>query len=220
MLASYDSMVLGSHDTITDVFTSSSLDQRARKIVAWVAGLNLLGFFIELIVAAVIGSAALFADAADFLEDFLINLLVLTALGWSVASRRKASFGLAGLILIPALAAFGTALWKILSGEPPEPFTLSITAIIAMVINLVCAILLMNLRRADSALMRGAWLAARNDVLANLLILAAGVVTVFWFSVWPDVIVGLIVGVINLSAAKEVYEQAQAEDPELEMDDA
>ncbi|WP_256884873.1 hypothetical protein [Corynebacterium amycolatum] len=61
------------------MFTSSTLDQRARRIVAWVAGLNLLGFFIELIVASIIGSAALFADAADFLEDFLINLLVLTA---------------------------------------------------------------------------------------------------------------------------------------------
>lgn len=201
------------------MFTSSTLDHRARKIVAWVAGLNLLGFFIELVVASVIGSAALFADAAGFLEDFLINLLVLTALGWSLASRRKASFGLAGLILIPAIAAFGTAIWKMISGEPPEPLTLSVTAIIAMVINLVCAILLMNLRKADSALMRGAWLAARNDVLANLLILAAGVVTVFWFSAWPDIVVGLVIGVINLTAAKEVYEQARAEDPELEMDD-
>ena len=106
-----------------------------------------------------------------------------------------------------------------ISGEPPEPLTLSATAIIAMVINLVCAILLMNLREADSALMRGAWLAARNDVLANLLILAAGVVTIFWFSAWPDIVVGLVIGVINLTAAKEVYEQARAEDPELEMDD-
>ncbi|OFL70458.1 cobalt transporter [Corynebacterium sp. HMSC063G05] len=212
-------MVLAAGVTISPVFTSSTLDHRARRIVAWVAGLNLLGFFIELVVASVIGSAALFADAAGFLEDFLINLLVLTALGWSLASRRKASFGLAGLILIPAIAAFGTAIWKMISGEPPEPLTLSVTAIIAMVINLVCAILLMNLRKADSALMRGAWLAARNDVLANLLILAAGVVTVFWFSAWPDIVVGLVIGVINLTAAKEVYEQARAEDPELEMDD-
>lgn len=159
------------------------------------------------------------AGRYDVLRVYLINLLVLTALGWSLASRRKASFGLAGLILIPAIAAFGTAIWKMISGEPPEPLTLSVTAIIAMVINLVCAILLMNLRKADSALMRGAWLAARNDVLANLLILAAGVVTVFWFSAWPDIVVGLVIGVINLTAAKEVYEQARAEDPELEMDD-
>lgn len=201
------------------MFSSKTLDTKARRIVAWVAGLNLFGFFLELVIASVIGSAALFADAADFLEDFLINLLVLTALGWSVASRKKASYGLAGLILIPALAAFGTAIWKMISGEAPEPFTLSATAIIAAVINLVCALLLMRLRGADSALVRGAWLAARNDVLANILILVAGIVTLAWLSPWPDIVVGVVVGLINLSAAKEVFEQARAEDPELELDD-
>jgi len=41
--------------------------------------INLFGFLIELVVASIIGSAALFADAADFLEDFLINMLVVTA---------------------------------------------------------------------------------------------------------------------------------------------
>lgn len=77
----------------------SSLDSRARRLVAWVAALNGLGFVVEVTIALVIGSAALFADAADFLEDTLINVLVLTALGWSVASRRKASYALAGRIV-------------------------------------------------------------------------------------------------------------------------
>ncbi|EPD30681.1 cation transporter [Gleimia europaea] len=201
------------------VYTAQNLDTRARRIVAWVAILNLIGFIIELIVASIIGSAALFADAADFLEDFLINMLVLTALGWSVASRRKASYGLAGLILIPAVAAFGTAIWKMVSGEPPEPLALSVTAILAMLINLASALLLLQLRKHETALVRGAWLAARNDVLANLLILAAGIVTLFWFSPWPDITVGIVIGIINLSAAAEVFEQARAENPELELDD-
>ena len=100
-------------------FSASALDSRARRLVAWVAALNGLGFVVEVTIALLIGSAALFADAADFLEDTLINVLVLTALGWSVASRRKASYALAGLILIPAFAAFGTAGWKIVTGTPP-----------------------------------------------------------------------------------------------------
>ena len=51
------------------------------------------------------------------------------------------------------------------------------------------------------------------------MILAAGIVTVFWFSPWPDIAVGLVIGAINLSAAAEVFEQARAETPELELDD-
>lgn len=197
------------------VYTAQNLDTRARQIVAWVAILNLAGFIIELVIASIIGSAALFADAADFLEDFLINMLVLTALGWSVTSRRKASYGLAGLILIPAVAALGTAIWKMVSGQPPEPLALSVTAILAMLINLASALLLLQLSKHETALVRGAWLAARNDVLANLLILAAGIVTLFWFNPWPDIMVGLVIGIINLSAAAEVFEQARAENPEL-----
>lgn len=195
---------------------ATNVSGRARTSIAIVAAINFVGFLGESVVALVIGSASLFADAADFLEDTLINLLVLTAVGWSLAGRRKASYALAGLILIPAVAAFVMVAVKLASGEPPEPFTLSVTAVGALVINLVSAVLLFRVRSGGGALMTGAWLAARNDALANVLIIAAGVVTVFWASVWPDVAVGLVIGVINLHAAKEVFEQARAEVPELE----
>lgn len=194
------------------------LSKHARRIVAIVAGINLFGALVEGAIASIIGSVSLWADAADFLEDFLINALVVLALGWSVASRRKAAYGLAGLILIPATAALVTAIMKILAPTPPEPFTLSATALFALVLNLVSALLLMRVR-GGGALLRGAWLAARNDVLGNILIIAAGVVTIFWATAWPDIIVGLILAAINLSAAKEVFEQARAEEPELEFDE-
>lgn len=193
------------------------LNRSARWIVGIVAGINLLGFVVEGIIASIIGSVSLWADAADFLEDFLINALVLAALGWAVASRRKASYVLAGLILIPAAAALATAIYKILNPTPPEPFTLTGTAIFALVLNVVAALLLMRVR-GGGALLKGAWLAARNDVIGNLLIIAAGVVTIYWASIWPDVIVGLLLAAINVSAAKEVFEQARAEEPELELD--
>ena len=198
---------------------AQSLTRKTRIIAGTVAVINLLAAFIEGTIAAIIGSASLFADAADFMEDFLINALVVLAIGWPVASRRKASYGLAGLILIPALAAFGMVVWKLITHQPPEPIALSATGVFAMVVNVVCALMLMSLRKQGTALARGAWLAARNDVLANVLIIAAGLVTLVWYTIWPDVIVGLIVTVVNLGAAKEVFEQARAEVPELEIDD-
>ncbi|AJI78239.1 cobalt transporter [Corynebacterium singulare] len=150
-------------------------------------------------------------------KTFLINALVLAALHWSATGRRKASYGLAGLILIPALASFGMAIWKIISGAVPEPLALSGTAVAAMIINLVCAVLLLQLRHGG-ALTRGAWLAARNDVAANILIIAAGLLMIVWASPWHDIVVGIIIGAINVRAAAEVFEQARAEDPEIEED--
>ena len=90
--------------TATDGKDGNGLTPALRRAVALVALLNLAGMVGEAVMAVVAGSVSLFADAADFLEDFLINALVVTALGWSVQARRRASIWLAGLILIPALA--------------------------------------------------------------------------------------------------------------------
>lgn len=202
---------------LAEGLTASRLDARARRLVAIVAGLNLLGMLIEIVVASLIGSASLFADAADFLEDFLINLLVAVAMGWSTRSRRRAGRLLAGLILLPAAAALATAAARFVTGVPPEGGTLSATAVLALVLNAVCALALMSLRAGGGALVRGAWLAARNDVLANVLMIAAGALTLVWASVWPDVVVGAVMALVNLRAAGEVLEQARSEDPELEL---
>ena len=53
--------------------------QKIRRAVLIVALLNLAYFFVEFFGALAIGSASLFADSADFLEDTAINLFVFFA---------------------------------------------------------------------------------------------------------------------------------------------
>ncbi|MFQ6484074.1 cation transporter [Brachybacterium epidermidis] len=197
---------------------SRDLTSSMRRLVAVVAGLNLIGCVVEGVIAWRIGSVALFADAADFLEDFLINTLVLVAAGWPLASRRKASYALAGLILLPAIAALWTAIHRILEGGTPQPLVLGATGIGALIINLVCAMLLVRLRSGHGSLGRGAWLAARNDALANVLIIVAGAVMLMWASPIPDIVVGLVIAAVNAGAAVEVFREAREEHPELELD--
>ena len=42
-------------------------------------------------------------------------------------------------------------------------------------------------------------------------IIGAGAVTFFWASAWPDLIVGVGVFLLNLDAAREVFEAARRE---------
>ena len=56
---------------------------RIRRAVLVVALLNLAYFCVEFSFAIAIGSASLFADSADFLEDTAINLLVFFAVAWA-----------------------------------------------------------------------------------------------------------------------------------------
>ncbi len=182
-----------------------------RRTIRLVAILNLAYFGIEFAVAHAIGSVSLFADSVDFLEDASINFLILIALGWSAARRARVGMVLAGLLLIPGLAALWTAWQKFSMPLPPAPIPLSLAGAGAFAVNLSCAILLTRYRHHAGSMAKAAFLSARNDVFANVAIVAAGLITVYTYSAWPDLIVGLGITLMNVGAAKEVYKTAREE---------
>jgi Co/Zn/Cd efflux system component len=78
-------------------------------------------------------------------------------------------------------------------------------------VNLSCAIMLVRYRQHSGSLTRAAFLSARNDVLANVAIVATGLVTAYTRSAWPDLVVGLAIALMNADAAREVYQLAREE---------
>jgi Co/Zn/Cd efflux system component len=182
-----------------------------RQTVRLVAMLNLGYFGFEFAVALAIGSVSLFADSIDFLEDAAVNGLILVALGWSAYRRSLVGMVLAAILLAPGLATLWTAWEKFSVPVPPAPVPLSMAGCGALVVNLFCAYLLMRFRAHSGSLTRAAFLSARNDALANIAIIAAGLVTAATVSPWPDLIVGLGIFLMNLDAAREVYTTARRE---------
>jgi Co/Zn/Cd efflux system component len=182
-----------------------------RKVVIIVAVLNLAYFGVEFGVARAIGSVSLFADSVDFLEDASVNFLIAVALGWSATNRARLGMALAGILLIPGLATLWTAWEKFMSPLPPSPFALSLTGAGALAINLSCAFMLARFRAHRGSLTRAAFLSARNDALANIAIIVAGLVTAFTLSGWPDLVVGLGIAVLNADAARQVWRAAHEE---------
>ncbi len=182
-----------------------------RRVVLTVAGLNLAYFFVEASVALAIGSVSLLADSADFLEDTAVNLLIALALGWPLARRAAAGKVMAAIILVPAVAAAWAAFRA--AGDPvaPDALSLVLTAGGAVVVNAVCALLLMRVRDHGGSMTTAAFLTARNDVLVNLAIIAMGVVTAWTRSGWPDIVLGVVIVLVGLGAAKEVWEVATEE---------
>lgn len=189
----------------------TSLSEPLRRAVMLVALLNLAYFGVEFTVALKIGSVSLLADSVDFLEDAAVNLLIFAALGWSAKRRAQVGMALAAILLIPALA-FLWAVWrKFAAPAPPEALSLTLTGLGALGINLFCASILARFREHSGSLTKAAFLSARSDALANLAIIGAGIATVFTHSLWPDLIVGLGIAVMNLDAAREVWTAARGE---------
>ena len=154
-----------------------------RRVVRLVAILNLGYFGIEFAVALAIGSVSLFADSIDFLEDTSVNFLILATIGWSSKNRARLGMLLAGILLVPGLATLWMAWEKFNIPAAPDPLALSLAGTGALVVNLSCAFMLTKYRTHGGSLTRAAFLSSRNDALANVAIIAAGLVTAFLLAV-------------------------------------
>ena len=189
----------------------TDLNSSLRRVVCTVAILNLAYFGVEFVVALRIQSVSLFADSVDFVEDAAVSLLIFIALRWSAARRARLGMGLAAVLLLPAIG-FIWALWgKLAHPVSPPALPLGATAVGALAVNVGCAFLLARYRHRAGSLTKAAFLSARNDVVANLAIIAASVMTRIYPSVIPDIVVGLGIAVMNVDAAKEVWEAAREE---------
>jgi len=182
-----------------------------KKTVIIVASLNLLYFFYEFSIARKIGSVSLFADSIDFLEDASVNILILLAFGWSIKTRVKLGYVFSGLLLIPGIAVLSVAWDKFQNPVTPESLSLGLTALGALVVNVFCAYLLSRFRKSKESLTKAAYLSARNDALSNAAIISASVISLFWASGWPDLIVGIGILLLNLDSATEVLEASRRE---------
>jgi Co/Zn/Cd efflux system component len=179
--------------------------------VLWIAlAANAVMFLVELAASASSGSSALAADAADFLGDSANYALSLGALAvggvWvsRVALLKGAAMALYG---IGVLAYAG---WRAWLGVPPEAMTMGLVGLLALAVNFGVATLLFRFREGD-ANMRSVWLCTRNDVIANIAVLAAAAGVFGTGTVWPDAGVAAVLAMLGLSSGRIVMRQAHSE---------
>lgn len=189
---------------------ATHLDPGYRAALIASAALNAFMFFVEGGVGLTIGSAALLADAVDFLEDAGIYALAVVALAWRPRSR-----AFVGLVMGLAMLGVGlVAVWQIVDrlfhGGAPASGAMAITAAAALAVNIYCASRLVRWKRGDAS-MRSIWLSTRNDAILNAAtILAAGLVA-WTATAWPDIAAGALIAGINIWASIGIMFQARRE---------
>ena len=172
--------------------------------------LNLAMLFVEGVVGLRIGSAALLADAVDFLEDAAVLTLALVAIHWSVRARAIASLAQGFAMAAVGITAVMQIVRRLQEGGAPLPAPIGGVAALAMAVNGYCAYRLMRFRRGDAS-MRALWLSLRNDAVLNVLTIVAGGLIALTRSGWPDIVAGAIIASVNRWAAIEVLRAATRE---------
>lgn len=203
-------MSAGCHDHSCESGAFAGTSPAYKRVLLAVIGLNLIGFAASGSAAVTSGSTALAANAGDFLGDSLTYAVSLAVIGRSAKLRASAAL-LKGITLGAAgIALLGFAGWRLLSGATPEGATISLFGFVGLALNFAAALLLFRWRTGD-ANVRSVWLCTRNDAIENIGVIAAGGLVAWTGSIWPDLAMGGLLGVMLLHSAWEIVVQAREE---------
>ena len=177
----------------------------------WIAlAINLVMFVVEIISGLRSGSVSLLADAIDFAGDAANYGISLVVLSMGLVWRSRAAL-IKGLSMLAfGMFVLSRAGWAVYAGVVPEPLTMGVIGALALVANVVVALMLYAFREGDSN-MRSVWLCSRNDALGNIAVMIAAAGVFGTGSGWPDLVVALIMAGLALSAGFSVVRQARQE---------
>jgi Co/Zn/Cd efflux system component len=187
------------------------LRQAAYRRVLWLAlAINAAMFSVEIGAGFAAGSAALQADAVDFLGDAANYAISLFVVGMALRYRATAALAKGTTMALFGFWVLGVTAWHAFNGTLPHAFTMGGVGFAALVANATSFWLLWRHRTGD-ANMRSAWICTRNDVLGNFAVLLAAVGVFGTGTGWPDVVVAAVMALLALQGAATVIRRAKSE---------
>lgn len=169
--------------------------------------INLVMFGLEFFFGLISHSSALIADSLDMLGDVFVYGVSLYVLKKGFEAKRKASL-LKGLLMTAlGLYVVVESIIKIFTPVEPVGQIISTLGIIALIANLICFYLLIKHKNGDMNI-KSAWICSRNDVIANVGVIVAGLLVIALGSKWPDIIVGLAISAIVLQSSVDIIKDS------------
>jgi len=174
-------------------------------ILKWLLAINGIMFVIEITVGWWAQSTGLIADSLDMFADAAVYGVALYAVGHSVRVKLRAAHFSGWLQIILSLGALSEVVRRLLFGSEPISSLMMGFGLVALVANVVCLVLIAK-SRDSGAHMKASWIFSANDVIANLGVILAGGLVAWTGSRYPDLVIGLIIGLIVLNGARRILQ--------------
>ncbi|WP_227819427.1 cation transporter [Mariprofundus micogutta] len=185
-------------------------DQAQRGALIALLCINAAMFVVEFFAGWISDSTALIADSMDMLADTLVYAVSLYAVGRSIYAKIHAA-RLSGLLqIILGLGVAVDVIRRFLVGSEPESEYMIIVGLIALVANVICLSIIAKHRKGEIH-MRASWIFSKNDVIANVGVIGAGVLVSALASPLPDLIIGLIISVLVIRGGVSILRDAKNE---------
>jgi Co/Zn/Cd efflux system component len=195
-----------------DISCCSTKDvEKSSKLALWWAfGINLTMFFVEQIYGWIGESRALLGDSVDMLGDSGFYLITILAIGKTPLFGARAAYLKGISMAFFTLLAITSGGYRFFNPQMPDANIIGVVGALALCANVICAAILMKFRDRNIN-MRSVWLCTRNDVIANLGVLIAAVGVYFTNSSWPDLVIGIVIGLIILKSSLQILKESKEE---------
>jgi Co/Zn/Cd efflux system component len=197
--------------------SAAALAARHRGVLWTVLAINLGLFAVEAVAGVRAGSSALLGDSLDMLGDAFVYAASLYVVGRGAQAAARVALGKGLLMAALALAVVVDAASRIASQSPPSSAVVGVVGALALAGNAACFALLYR-HRADNLNFRSTWLCSRNDLIANVAVLASAALVAVTTSTWPDALVGAGLAALWLRTSLRVLKEAWAEERAQRMD--
>ncbi|NJL03218.1 MAG: cation transporter [Spirulinaceae cyanobacterium SM2_1_0] len=181
-----------------------------RRVLGLLLVVNAAMFVLEVTTGVLAQSTALIADSLDMLADATVYGISLSVVGRSAVDKTRAAFlsgvfqiTLASLVLLDVIRKF-------ISGSRPESALMMGIGFIALTANVLCLWLLAKHRHGEVH-MRASWIFSKNDVIANLSVIGAGLLVNVFQSRLPDLVIGLAIAILVLRGGIQILRAARGE---------
>jgi Co/Zn/Cd efflux system component len=132
------------------------------------------------------------------------SLFVMTA---SQGAKARLALVKCVIWLVFGLLTFYHVGQNIITGQVPNHLPIIILGAIALIGNIISTLLLQAYREKDVNL-KSAYICCRNDALGNLLIIIAGLLIMATGTNWPDIIVGMFIGLLVIYSAAKISKES------------
>lgn len=196
---------LGSEDLSQALASTEDSDKKEAGALKWLLAINAVMFFAEMIGGWLAQSTGLIADSLDMFADAAVYGLALYAVGRSVRMKLRAAHLSGWLQLVLAFGALTEVLRRFIFGSEPVSMLIICFGFVALAANVTCLALIAR-NRDKGAHMQASWIFSANDVIANLGVILSGVLVAWSGSRYPDLAIGLIIGLIVLNGARRILQ--------------
>ena len=181
------------------------------RLILWVILLiNLTMFIVEAVFGLSSGSQSLLADSLDFFADTANYAISLYVLSKVISIRSKASLIKGYSMGLLGVGVLISTIYKVFFSTIPQAEVIGAVGVLALIANVLSAFLLYKYRKGDSN-RASVWICSRNDAIANIAVIFAGIGVWATNTKWPDLAVALIIATLAISGSLRIIRQAKKE---------